>query len=58
MLTQLPERTDNTVFVELADEQRGPYEEQQATLARLLQKNYLTDLDRKRILASASSTCG
>jgi hypothetical protein len=51
VLTQLPERTDNTVFVELAGEQRGPYEEQRVTLARLLQKNYLTDLDRKRILA-------
>ncbi|MDB5313645.1 MAG: rapA 2 [Gemmataceae bacterium] len=52
VLTQLPERTDNTVFVELADEQRGPYDEQRTTLAQLLQKNYLTDLDRKRILAS------
>jgi SNF2 family DNA or RNA helicase len=52
VLTQLPPRTDNTVFVELAPEQRGPYEEQRVTLARLLQKNYLTDLDRKRILAS------
>ena len=48
VLTQLPARTDNTVFVELADEQRGPYEEQRVALARLLQKNYLTDLDRKR----------
>jgi hypothetical protein len=52
VLTQLPPRTDNTVFVELAPGQRGPYEEQRVTLARLLQKNYLTDLDRKRILAS------
>jgi len=51
VLTQLPERTDNTVFVELAPEQRGPYEEQRTALARLLQKNFLTDLDRKRILA-------
>ena len=52
VLTQLPERTDNTVFVELADEQRGPYEEQRTALARLLAKiHYLTDLDRKRILA-------
>lgn len=51
VLTQLPERTDNTVFVELAPEQRGPYEEQRSALARLLQKPYLTDLDRKRILA-------
>ncbi|MBA4187209.1 MAG: helicase Snf2 [Planctomycetaceae bacterium] len=52
VLTQLPLRTDNTIFVELAPEQRTPYEEQRITLARLLQKNYLTDLDRKRILAS------
>ncbi len=51
VLTQLPARTDNTVFVELANEQRGPYEEQRIALARLLMKNYLTDLDRKRILA-------
>jgi SNF2 family DNA or RNA helicase len=51
VLTQLPARTDNTVFVELADAQRGPYEEQRVALARLLQKNYLTDLDRKRVLA-------
>ncbi|WP_439629042.1 DEAD/DEAH box helicase [Gemmata sp.] len=52
VLTQLPPRTDSTVYVELAAEQRGPYEEQRVTLARLLQKNYLTDLDRKRVLAS------
>lgn len=52
VLTQLPERTDSTIFVELTEEQRLPYEDQRATLARLLQKNYLTDLDRKRILAS------
>lgn len=52
VLTQLPPRTDNTVFVELAPEQRGPYEDQRVALARLLQKNFLTDLDRKRILSS------
>jgi SNF2 family DNA or RNA helicase len=51
VLTQLPGRTDNTVFVELSDEQRPLYEEQRTALARLLAKNYLTDLDRKRILA-------
>src|SRR5262249_56402219 len=51
VLTKLPPRTDNTVFVELAPEPRQPYEDQRTTLARLLQKNYLTDLDRKRILA-------
>src|SRR6185503_6306446 len=44
VLTQLPERTDNTVFVELYDEQRS-------ALAALVRKNHLTDLDRKRILA-------
>jgi hypothetical protein len=52
VLGQLPPRTDNTIFVELADAQRVPYEEQRVALARLLQKNYLTDLDRKRILAA------
>jgi superfamily II DNA or RNA helicase len=51
VLTQLPARTDNTVFVELTDAQRGPYEEQRTMLARLLGKGYLTDLDRKRVLA-------
>ncbi len=51
VLSQLPPRTDNTVYVELAEEQRLPYEEQRATLARLLQKSYQTELDRKRILA-------
>ncbi len=51
VLTQLPERTDSTVFVELSEEQRTPYEDQRSTLARLLQKGYLTDIDRKRILA-------
>ncbi|OWK44357.1 DEAD/DEAH box helicase [Fimbriiglobus ruber] len=51
VLTQLPSRTDNTVFVELAEAQRVPYEDQRTTLARLLQKGHLTDLDRKRVLA-------
>jgi SNF2 family DNA or RNA helicase len=50
VLSQLPARTDSTVFVELADAQRGPYAEQQTTLARLLQKKYLTEIDRRRIL--------
>jgi hypothetical protein len=51
VLSQLPARTDSIVFVELTDAQRRPYEEQRAALARLLGKGYLTDLDRKRILA-------
>lgn len=50
VLQQLPARTDNTVFVEMTDAQRGPYAEQQFTLARLLSKKFLTDLDRRRIL--------
>ncbi len=51
VLTQLPGRTDNTVYVELSDEQRVPYEEQRTTLARVLGKAHLTDVDRKRVLA-------
>src|SRR5262249_1902192 len=50
VLSQLPARTDSTVFVELAEAQRGPYTEQQTTLARLLAKKYLTEIDRRRIL--------
>jgi SNF2 family DNA or RNA helicase len=52
VLTQLPERTDSNRYVELTEEQRVPYEEQRVHLARLLGKPVLTDLDRKRILAS------
>src|SRR5262249_38466794 len=50
VLSQLPERTDNTVYVEMAEAQRGPYVEQQVTLAQLLQKKYLSEVDRRRIL--------
>jgi SNF2 family DNA or RNA helicase len=50
VLAQLPERTDNTVYVEMTDAQRGPYAEQQRTLAQLLQKKYLSEVDRRRIL--------
>ena len=52
VLTQLPPRTDNTVFVELDDAQRIAYDERKTALARLLGKSALTDLDRKRVLAS------
>ena len=55
VLTQLPARTDSTVFVELDEQQRGPYEEQRSTLARLLQKSFLSDIDRRRILACLSN---
>ncbi len=50
VLTQLPERTDNIVYVEMTDAQRGPYADQQSTLARLVHKKYLTEVDRRRIL--------
>lgn len=50
VLAQLPARTDNTVYVELSEEQQGPYMEQQATLARLVTKKYLTEVDRRRVL--------
>jgi superfamily II DNA or RNA helicase len=50
VLSQLPERTENTVYVELSDAQRGPYADQQATLARLVTKKYLTEVDRRRIM--------
>src|SRR5207237_160501 len=36
--------------VEMTEAQRGPYAEQQLTLARLINKKYLTDVDRRRIL--------
>src|SRR5215213_810013 len=51
VLTQLPARTDNVVYVEMAEPQRALYAEQQHSLARLLQKKYLSELDRRRILA-------
>lgn len=51
VLGQLPVRTDNIVTVELAPEQKVLYNDQTAALARLMQKGYFTDLDRKRILA-------
>jgi SNF2 family DNA or RNA helicase len=51
VLGQLPARTDNTVYIELTTTQKTLYEDQAAALARLIQKGYYTDLDRKRILA-------
>jgi len=50
VLKQLPERTDNLVFVEMTEQQRGPYLDQQSTLARLVSKKYLTEVDRRRVL--------
>jgi SNF2 family DNA or RNA helicase len=50
VLSQLPARTDTTVYVEMAEAQRPLYAEHQATLGRILQKKYLTETDRRRIL--------
>jgi SNF2 family DNA or RNA helicase len=55
VLSQLPERTDNTVFVEMTEAQRAPYAEQQYTLARLLQKKYLAEVDRRRIMGCVTN---
>jgi superfamily II DNA or RNA helicase len=55
VLSQLPARTDNTVFVEMTDAQRGPYADQQVTLAQLLQKKYLSEVDRRRILCCVAN---
>ncbi len=51
VLGELPARTDSTIHVELAPAQRAVYDEQATALARLLQKGYFNDLDRKRVLA-------
>src|SRR5205823_2020067 len=55
VLSQLPARTDTTIYVEMADAQRPLYAEHQATLARLLQKKYLTEVDRRRILCCVAN---
>jgi SNF2 family DNA or RNA helicase len=55
VLNQLPARTDTRVYVEMAEEQRGPCAEHQQTLARLLQKKYFTEVDRRRILACVTN---
>jgi superfamily II DNA or RNA helicase len=51
VLSQLPARTDTTIYVEMDEAQKGPYGEQRQTLARLLQKKYLSEVDRRRVLA-------
>jgi SNF2 family DNA or RNA helicase len=51
VLGQLPARTDTVVYVGMEDLQRAAYSEHQHTLARLLQKKSLNEVDRRRILA-------
>jgi SNF2 family DNA or RNA helicase len=55
VLSQLPARTDTTVWVEMADAQRTPYREQQHHLAGMLGKKYLSETDRRRILACVTN---
>jgi SNF2 family DNA or RNA helicase len=51
VLTQLPPRTDSTIYLELAPEQQQLYAEQRTALARLLARGHHSEIDRKRILA-------
>mgnify|MGYP002777936361 CR=1 FL=1 len=55
VLSQLPARTDTTVWVEMAEAQRGPYREQAHHLAGMLGKKYLSETDRRRILACVTN---
>ena len=55
VLSQLPARTDTTVWVEMDEAQRGPYRELQHHLASLLSKKYLNETDRRRILACVTN---
>jgi SNF2 family DNA or RNA helicase len=55
VLTQLPARTDSINYVEMAEEQRALYAENQQILVRLLQKKYLSEVDRRRILACVTN---
>ncbi|MFM7150670.1 MAG: DEAD/DEAH box helicase [Gemmataceae bacterium] len=61
VLSQLPARTDTTVFLEMADQQRAIYTEHLHILGRLLRKKTLGELDRRRILAGLTNlrmVCG
>lgn len=51
VLSQLPPRTDTNIFVEMAPQQRTLYGEHCQTLARLITKKVLTEIDHRRILA-------
>ena len=39
----------------MTPEQEGPYQDQQYTLARLLAKKYLTEVDRRRIMCAVTN---
>jgi SNF2 family DNA or RNA helicase len=55
VLSQLPARTDTVLYVEMAEEQRTLYAEHNQVLVRLLAKKYLTEVDRRRILAGLTN---
>lgn len=55
VLGQLPGRTDTTIFVEMTEEQRRLYGEHQHTLAILLQRKYLSELERRRVLCAIAN---
>ena len=53
VLTQLPERVDNTLFVEMTAQQREHHEDNREIVARIAQRwrntGYLSDADQKRL---------
>ncbi len=51
VLSQLPARTDTTLWLEMAPAQRALHDEHQAALGRLLQKEPLGDDGRRRVIA-------
>lgn len=55
VLGQLPARTDSTLVVEMTEEQRRLYAEHQHTLAILLQRKYLSELERRRVLCAITN---
>ncbi|VTR98173.1 DEAD/DEAH box helicase [Tuwongella immobilis] len=52
VLTELPERIDSRIYVELSPDQKSIYDAEKAILARLLRQANLGDADRRRVLAS------
>jgi SNF2 family DNA or RNA helicase len=55
VLSQLPARTDTTLWLEMSPAQRALHDEHQAALARLLQKQPLGEDGRTRVLACLSN---
>ena len=51
VLTQLPERTEVTTFVELAEAQKVTYQEVRGQLAQVARKPHWTEAERRRVQA-------